>query len=66
MALDWFPQGPMIQREAEELASRYRSAGREVTNTPSFDIGKSLVMVRLPVAKNVPRPSSDYQQKMWK
>ncbi|ENG0876778.1 hypothetical protein ABU549_004437 [Yersinia enterocolitica] len=66
MALDWFPQGPMTQREAEELASRYRSAGREVRVTPSFDIGKSLVMVRLPVTKNVPRPSSDYQQKMWK
>lgn len=65
MALDWFPQGPMTQREAEELASRYRAAGREVRVTPSFDIGKSLVMVRLPVTKNEHRPSSTYQQKMW-
>ena len=66
MAYSTFIQGPMTRDEADELASRYRSMGRTVTITPSFNIGLYLVQVRLPEMKFVPKPSIKFQQKIWR
>lgn len=36
MSIGLFIQGPMEEKEAEELVERYRKAGRRVNVTPSF------------------------------
>lgn len=66
MAIGLFIQGPMEKREAEELAIRYRKAGRHVDITPSFQPGLMLVQVRLPTLKYRPKPSRIYQHKIWR
>ena len=66
MALGLFIQGPMTESEAVELAGKYRLTGRKVSITDSFHPGLKIVQVYLPVSKYRPRPSSTYQQRMWK
>lgn len=66
MALGWFQQGPMSADEAEQLAARYRAAGRNVSIIHWFNIGERMVNVQLPEMKKKPRPSRTYQQKLWK
>ncbi|EAV3187635.1 hypothetical protein E1B13_21665 [Salmonella enterica subsp. enterica] len=48
MSIGLFIQGPMEEKEAEELAERYRKAGRRVNVTLSFQPGLKLVQVYLP------------------
>lgn len=66
MALGLFMQGPMTEREATELACKYKAAGRRVSITASFQPSYQYVQVHLPVCKYRPRQSGVYQNKMWK
>ncbi|EAA7166286.1 hypothetical protein GIZ64_13735 [Salmonella enterica] len=66
MSIGLFIQGPMEEKEAEELAERYRKAGRRVNVTPSFQAGLKLVQVYLPESKRRPKASRIYQQKIWR
>lgn len=66
MSIGLFIQGPMEEKEAEELAERYRKAGRRVNVTLSFQPGLKLVQVYLPKCKHRPKASRIYQQKIWR
>lgn len=66
MALELFTQGPMTEAEAIALQKRYRAEGRRVSVTDSFHPGLKSVHVFLPSLKYAPRPSRNYQQKIWK
>lgn len=66
MSIGLFIQGPMEEKEAEELAERYRKAGRRVNVTPSFQASLKLVQVYLPESKHRPKASIIYQQKIWR
>jgi hypothetical protein len=70
MNRDMLKQGPMTKHEAEQLARRYREQGKMVIVTEAFDKDESststhIVFVDLPVMANAPKPSRDFQNKMW-
>ncbi|ENM2145727.1 hypothetical protein AB6W07_004523 [Escherichia coli] len=63
---DWYQHPPCTEEQAEWLIQCYRRRGYEIKKALSLDYRHWIIYVRLPYSERPPRPSSTFQQRIWR